>query len=136
MKPLHFIYCIAGLFLVFMAGITVYSVNAEYRQLTEVRLSFAQRDEKDKNAYSVPLSAVYTDTDGRNYLFLVLEQEGAWGKEYVCKKVFLAYAKFDESQNRVSVKEPALSKYPIAKESERILEDGERVRLSTETVAA
>ena len=61
MKPLHFIYCIAGLFLVFMAGITVYSVNAEYRQLTEVRLSFAQRDEKDKNAYSVPLSAVYTE---------------------------------------------------------------------------
>ncbi len=132
MKPLHVICCIAILFFAFMAGITVYSVNAEYHQLTKVRLSYAQKDE---NAYSIPLSAMYTDTEGRNYLFLVLEQEGAWGKEYICKKVLLAYVNFDESQGRITVKEPLLSKYPIADKSERDLEDGERVRFSKEMVA-
>lgn len=136
MKPLHFMYCAGILFLAFMAGMTVYSINAEYHQLTGVKLSFAQQDGNDENVYSIPLSSVFTDADGGNCLFLVLEQEGAWGKEYVCKKVFLTYIKIDEAQNRAVVTEPSLSKYPIACEAERPLENGERVRFVKGEVTA
>ena len=126
MKPLRFVCCAGALFFAFMAGITVYAINSSYRQLTEVELSFAQRVENDR--YAVPRSAVYTDQKGRSWLFLVLEQEGAWGKEYVCQKVYLPYAEPDQGQERVIVSERLLSQYPIAIAGERMPEDGERVR--------
>ena len=126
MKPLRFVCCAGALFFAFMAGITAYAINSSYRQLTEVELSFAQRVENDR--YAVPRSAVYTDQKGRSWLFLVLEQEGAWGKEYVCKKVYLPYAEPDQGQERVIVSERLLSQYPIAIAGEQVPEDGERVR--------
>ncbi len=128
MKPLRFVCCAGALFFAFMAGITVYAINSSYRQLTEVELSFAQRVENDR--YAVPRSAVYTDQKGRSWLFLVLEQEGAWGKEYVCKKVYLPYAEPDQGQERVIVSERLLSQYPIAIAGEQVPEDGERVRFA------
>ena len=128
MKPLRFVCCAGALFFAFMAGITVYAINSSYRQLTEVELSFAQRVENDR--YAVPRSAVYTDQKGRSWLSLVLEQEGAWGKEYVCKKVYLPYAEPDQGQERVIVSERLLSQYPIAIAGEQVPEDGERVRFA------
>ena len=130
MKPLRFVCCAGVLFFAFMAGTTAYAVCRSYRQLTEVKLSFAQRVEVENDRYAVPRSAVYTDQKGRSWLFLVLEQEGTWGKEYICKKVYLPYAEPDQGQERVIVSERLLSQYPIAIAGEQVPEDGERVRFA------
>ena len=124
MKPFRLVCRAGALFFALMAGITVYAVSRGYRQLTEVELSFAQRVEQD--SYAVPRSALCTDEQGRSWVFLVLEQEGPWGKEYVCKQVYLPFGELDQGQ--VIVSENLLSQYPIAIGGKAELTDGQRVR--------
>lgn len=126
MKPLRLMCWLCLSFFLFMATATAVSVRSSYRRLPQVRLSFAKQNEE--GAFLVPLSSVSAGTDGTYCLFLVLEQEGAWGKEYVCKKVLLDYAETDPDQETAVVSGGMLSRFPVVWESERALQDGEQVR--------
>lgn len=121
------IYFVSIFFFVFMAIITAYSVSNNYNNLTCVELTFAE--EIDEKTHVIPLSSIYTDDKGRNFVFFVIEQDGAWGKEYVCKKNFLYNIKINKvSMQAIISGQPMFSNYPYVMSSSSKISDGERVR--------
>jgi len=114
------------LFFVFMAGVTVYAVHRDHDRLPRVELALAR--EEGGGRYTVPLSAVRTDGEGRTFLFLILEEAGPWGKEYTCKRAFLKPIRRDPAAGTALVAGQGLSRYPIAGAGEGPLADGQRVR--------
>lgn len=130
MKPVRLMWGVCALFFVLMAGVTVFSVRRDYARLPQVELVLA-RPEGD-NTYTVPLAAVREDEEGRTFLLFVLEEDGPWGKEYVCRRAFLKPLRLDPEGGTALVAGQDLSRYPIAGASESPLAEGRRVRFVTE----
>ena len=117
MKPARLMLGVCALFFILMAGATVFSVGRDYARLPKTELVLA-RPEGD-NTYTVPLAAVR-------------EEEGPWGKEYVCRRAFLNLLRQDPEGGSALVAGQDLCRYPIAGASEESLADGQRVRFATE----
>ena len=112
-------FCLMGL-------ITIISVNYDKCQLTTVTLSYAKRI--DDNFCSISLSSIHMNPNGEKYVFIVVEKDGSWGKEYLCKKILLTPIEIDfEIGTALVLNQPNLN-YPIVDTSERQLKNNEKVR--------
>lgn len=130
MKPARLMLGLCALFFVLMAGATVFSVRRDYARLPKVELVLAQ--EGENGTYTVPLAAVREDGEGRAFLLFVLEEDGPWGKEYVCRRAFLKPLRLDPDRGTALVAGQDLCRYPIAGAGEEPLADGRRVRFAAE----
>ena len=74
-------------FFLLLAGVTAYSVSAEYFSAPVVKLAAAEH--VGENTYVVPERAVFTDIDGIGGLYFARERQGPWGVEYVCERCLL-----------------------------------------------
>lgn len=96
---------IAGvIFIAILIIATIYSRNYYQKQLPKVDIAISKsgtlniEDKKEGFKYTVPLKALHKDQNDRNYVLMVKEQKGAWGKEYICESKFVVVLKKGESQ--------------------------------------
>lgn len=111
MTPFRIVCIIFCVFFIFMIIVTFFSINSSYKHATKVTLTYGQK--VDKNIVSIPLSAIHEESDKKRYVFVVLETEGAWGKEYICKKEFVETMKIDQEKNILYVFDKKRLTYPI-----------------------
>lgn len=80
------------------------------------------------NLWIVPASSIHTGLDNRKYVMLVVQEEGAWGIEFVCYKSYINIDSYTEADAIVhSLRE---LNYPIvAIANERII-DGDAVKIA------
>ena len=112
-----------ALFFVLMGAATVYSCITSRNDLPLVTLALPEAMEE--GSYRVPNQAV--QQQGYRHLFVVEEQDGAWGKEYVCREILLPNMSVEGETTLVYAD---LGKLPVVVSSTEPLHDGAVVRLS------
>ena len=114
---------ILALFFALMGVATIYSCITSRNDLPLVTLALPEAMEE--GSYRVPNQAV--QQQGYRHLFVVEEQDGAWGKEYVCREILLPNMSVEGETTLVYAD---LGKLPVVVSSTEPLHDGAVVRLS------
>ena len=112
-----------ALFFVLMGVATVYSCITSHNRLPLVSLALPEMVED--GCYRVPNQAV--QEQGYRHLFVVEEQQGAWGKEYVCREILLPNV---SNEGQITLVYDDLGGLPVVVSSTEPLSDGTVVRLS------
>lgn len=112
-----------ALFFVLMGAVTVYSCITNRNHLPLVSLALPEAVED--GCYRVPNQAV--QEQGYRHLFVVEEQQGAWGKEYVCREILLPNV---SNEGQTTLIYADLGGFPVVVSSTEPLYDGTVVRLS------
>ena len=112
-----------ALFFALMGVATIYSCITSRNDLPLVTLALPEAVEE--GSYRVPTQAV--QQQGYRHLFVVEEQDGAWGKEYVCREILLPNMSVQGETTLVYVD---LGELPVVVSSTELLYDGAVVRLS------
>lgn len=108
---------------VLMGAATVYSCITSRNRLPLVSLTLPETVED--GCCRVPNQAV--QEQGYRHLFVVEEEQGAWGKEYVCREILLPNVS-EEGQTILIYVD--LGELPVVVSSTEPLSDGTVVRLS------
>ena len=106
-----------------MGAATVYSCITSRNRLPLVSLALTETVED--GCYRVPNQVV--QEQGDRHLFVVEEEQGAWGKEYVCREILLPNVS-EEGQSTLIYAD--LGGLPVVVSSTEPLYDGTVVRLS------
>ena len=106
-----------------MGAATIYSCITNRNHLPLV--SLAMPETVEDGCYRVPNQVV--QEQGYRHLFVVEEQQGAWGKEYVCREILLPNVS-EEGQSTLIYAD--LGGLPVVVSSTEPLSDGTVVRLS------
>lgn len=114
---------ILAMFFVLMGAATVYSCITSRNHLPLVSLALPETIED--GCYRVPNQAV--QEQGYRHLFVVEEEQGAWGKEYVCREILLPNV---SKEGQSSLIYADLGELPVVVSSTEPLSDGTVVRLS------
>ena len=112
-----------ALFFALMGVATIYSCITSRNDLPLVTLALPEAMEE--GSYRVPNQAV--QQQGYRHLFVVEEQDGAWGKEYVCREILLPNV---SAQGETTLVYADLGELPVVVSSTEPLHDGAVVRLS------
>ena len=88
-------------------------------------MSLALPEMVEDGCYRVPNQAV--QEQGYRHLFVVEEQQGAWGKEYVCREILLPNV---SNEGQITLVYDDLGGLPVVVSSTEPLSDGTVVRLS------
>ena len=123
MSKVKFYGAILALFFALMGVATIYSCITSRNDLPLVTLALPEAVEE--GSYRVPNQAV--QQQGYRHLFVVEEQDGAWGKEYVCREILLPNMSVEGETTLVYAD---LGKLPVVVSSTEPLHDGAVVRLS------
>lgn len=114
---------ILALFFALMGVATICSCITSRNDLPLVTLVLPEAMEE--GSYRVPNQAV--QQQGYRHLFVVEEQAGAWGKEYVCREILLPNM---SAQGETTLVYADLGGLPVVVSSTEPLHDGAVVRLS------
>ena len=112
-----------ALFFALMGVVTICSCITSRNDLPLVTLVLPEAMEE--GSYRVPNQAV--QQQGYRHLFVVEEQAGAWGKEYVCREILLPNMSVEGETALVYAD---LGGLPVVVSSTEPLHDGAVVRLS------
>lgn len=112
-----------ALFFVLMGAATVYSCITSRNRLPLVSLALPETVED--GCCRVPNQAV--QEQGYRHLFVVEEEQGAWGKEYVCREILLPNV---SNEGQTTLVYDDLGGLPVVVSSTEPLSDGTVVRLS------
>ena len=112
-----------ALFFVLMGAATVYSCITSRNHLPLVSLALPETG--GDGCYRVPKQAV--QEQGYRHLLGVDQQQGAWGKEYVCREILLPNV---SSEGQTTLVYADLGGLPVVVNSTEPLYDGTVVRLS------
>ena len=123
MSKVKFYRAILALFFALMGVATIYSCITSRNDLPLVTLALPEAMEE--GSYRVPNQAV--QQQGYRHLFVVEEQDGAWGKEYVCREILLPNMSVEVETTLVYAD---LGELPVVVSSTELLYDGAVVRLS------
>lgn len=121
------------IFLGILIFFTVYSVENKYADLPIATLTTISAGEINSTSYNyvVPLMAIHTDLNDRNYILLVNQKDGAWGKEYFCTR---KYANILEQDNiNASLKMSEQLETPVVLYANQELVDGCQVKIKEVT---
>ena len=113
---------ILALFFVLM-GAATYSCITNRNNLPLVSLALPETVED--GCYRVPNQTV--QEQGYRHLFVVEEEQGAWGKEYVCREILLPNV---SNEGQTTLIYADLGGLPVVVSSTDPLSDGTVVRLS------
>lgn len=111
------------LFLCLLLFATLYSRTVAQWNLPKVELAIAQKTE---SMVQLPRAAIYEDSAGKTYILLVKEQQGAWGKEYICVKQMVVVSQTDG--RFVFVQGVGEFRYPVVTGSDQPVGEGSKVR--------
>ncbi|CDA78714.1 hypothetical protein [Negativibacillus massiliensis] len=114
---------ILALFFVLMGATTIYSCITNRNHLPLVSLILLETVED--GCYRVPNQAV--QEQGYRHLFVVEEEQGAWGKEYVCREILLPNV---SNEGQTTLIYTDFGGLPVVVSSTEPLSDGTVVRLS------
>jgi len=114
---------LAAVYLLAVVGATVYSLTVYQEKLPKVEL-IPFHDGK------IPRDSLLKDEDGHDFLYMVEQQNGPWGKRYIVN-VMSVYNILEVDDETVSVYEIKNSERAVIRYNpEQVLEDGMEVRIS------
>ncbi len=118
-----------AMFLIILVFCTIYSINYKQEQLPTVEITVATKGLLNSKNYDciLPLEALYTDLDNRNYILLVTQKDGAWGKEYFCSIRHVSVIDKDNFYVALNISKQ-LDK-PVVSFSNKSISDGSEVKI-------
>lgn len=88
---------------------------------------FSVQTQSEIYSFCIPLSALYTDTNGRNYVYLIREKSGILGKELAAEQVYVRV--LDKNDRYAALEEDGIgSERKVIVDADQLLEDGKIVR--------
>ncbi|WDV45614.1 hypothetical protein PV797_19295 [Clostridiaceae bacterium M8S5] len=119
-------------FILILVFATIYSINYKKNQLPTVNIDIPYSGLLKSKHYDciLPVGALYTDDDNRNYILLVIEKNGAWGKEYVCELKYISV--IENSGTHVALKVNKMIENPVVVSSDQPIFNGSEVKIKKE----
>lgn len=124
-KSQRILSCIGLLYLIVLLVATVNSSHIYQSKLPVVTICAPQNND---DGCIVPKEAIYTDPQQRNYIFTVIQRDGAWGKEYFCNAELVTVTSFDDES--VQLRNIRQLKFPVVQSGVDKLKNGEVVKLA------
>lgn len=121
-----------SVFILLLILATASSIYYKQSQLPTVEITIFSDGKLNGSYYDyiLPIESIHKDAENRNYILLVNERDGAWGKEYFCESRYVCV--LDSDKHNVALKINKGLQNPVIVSSNPAILNGSEVKIKGE----